>query len=164
MVDTRRIVTLQISALVHGEKAVLIDCDGRQLGANAIPLRRLQPAGSRGVARILWTDTAASLSQQANAKASHAHKRTAWDRKINNLAGSYRLRSRDISLPRGRRRSQEYPTTDWPGAVDRMVEQAHNCYRYNSRSGWVRWSYTVTKNENRRACARYAKDRNHQVA
>lgn len=157
----RQIVTLQISALIDGEKAVLVDGSGRQLGTEAFALRRLHPAGASGVARCLWKHTAGSLAQKAHFKASHAHRRTAWDRKINNLVGSFRLRSRDITLPRGRRRFEEYPTTDWPAAVRRMVVQAHNGYRYNSRSGWVRWSYTVTKNENRRAHARHAKDRNH---
>jgi len=153
-----RTETASITVLVDGEKASLFDRNGKRLCSHAVALDRLQPTSPEVALRLPWKSIADVLARKANLNASYVQRRTPWDKKINNLIGSFRLRSRDLRLPRNRRRFDRFPTRTWASAVARMVEQARNCHSYNSRSGWARWSHTVTKNQNRRVHARYAKD------
>jgi len=154
-----KVVTLKITAVTDGSRAFLCDSRGRRLNSQAFALERLRPADPETVRTLPWRHVADLIVTRENLKACYVQKRTSWDKKINNIIGSFRLRSRDLHLPRSRRRHFErFATTRWSSAAARMVVQARNCHLYNSRSGWVRWSYTVTKNQNRRVHARYEKD------
>ena len=148
--DDMQVVPLTIYGVVQNRTARLFDRDGRSLCSVRVDRIGLPP--KRVVRRIIWWNWATRMAQRAR---SFSQKRLAdpWLRKAEVLAMSFRLRRRQQQYLGGRRRLDRFNTTTWHDAALRMVLQAHNRFRRFARSGWVRWSHTVSNNQNKRADA-----------
>lgn len=144
------VTALSITAIVVGGKATLLDRHGRRLcGVKLDRLGVPDPAVIRG---RLWADWA-KLAMVRAFGASQKSSRDPWRRKAENMAASFRLRRRQKPYLGGMRRLDNFSSPTWHSAALRMVQQAHNRLRRFERSGWVRWSHTVSNNQNKRADA-----------
>ena len=151
---------ITVTAIIHGQFATLIDRHGRPLRRN-IDVSRLGRLVDDAPLRERWAWRHAIARMKAcvagRAAASISGCRNPWQRKADNLAKSFYLRSVDHARPRGRCRFEKYSTTTWDAAVKRLVQQGYNRFRYLNRSGWHRWSCTVSNNHNKKMGGRYAK-------
>jgi hypothetical protein len=154
--ETTDFQMLSIPAVVRNGKAVLLDRQGNAL-AKGVPLHCVTGEFDKQLAeRWMWFLAAQRLSWRYFA--GHRGKvRNPWVKKANNLAASFRLRSYDLTRPRGRCRFEQYPTHTWKDAAKRMWHQGNNHYRLYTRSCWARWAHTVSSNHNKRVGGRYGK-------
>jgi hypothetical protein len=148
-----------VSVVVCDDRGTIVDRDGRVL-ARDIVLDRLRPLeNERKLLDAMQWITAARRMQQSLARRTNRRlaEKDPWKRKAENLAASFRRRSLDNVRPKDRGRFEQYRTTTWDEAVRRLWQQGHNRFRYFNRSGWNRWSYTVSNNHNKKSGGRYAK-------
>jgi hypothetical protein len=147
-----QIETFTVSAIIRGDKATLIDRHGCTIGH--AERSQLGPLDDGAKEELAW-------QRAVNSMAGHfafrqlAQINDPWLKKADTLASSFRLRQHDRPKRSDRQRLANFRTTTWPDAGIRMVEQAHNRFRRNGRSGWTLWSHTVSSNQNKRAEARY---------
>lgn len=142
-----------------GKKVTLLDRRGRALCRDVSVTKLEGPIDYRLAQKRIWERVAnwmrVNLYQRTKQRPENP-----WQARANNLATSFTLRSYDLSRPGARRHFETYPTTTWKAASKRMWEQGHNRYRRHTRSGWARWSSTVSNNHNKRKGGRYAKTQN----
>lgn len=143
------ITTITVAAAIRDGIAVLLDRDGRALGKR-IRLERFGEISAE--ARTAW-EWHYAVRNMAQALASRTAARMAdpWARRMNNLVASFRLRRFDRPLRGGRAFFDSYATHTWSEAAKRLVMQGHNRFRVRTRSGWERWAYTVSNNQQKRA-------------
>jgi len=144
------VTALSITAIVIGGIATLLDRHGRRIcGVRLDRIGAPEPAAIESRIWNSWAKLATTLGFWASQKDS----RDPWCRKAENLAVSFRLRLRQKPHLGGMRRLDNFSTPTWHEAASRMVAQAHNRLLRFDRSGWIRWSHTVSNNQNKRADA-----------
>lgn len=152
-----RIQMVEIAAIVTGGDACLMDCKGGVI-RRRIPVNRLGPIDAEASNTLLWQETLRHTLNRHAAKWTRRERRDPWLRKAASLATSFRLRVKNRRARGGRKRFDRYATRTWHAASQRMVEQGYNRHRRQDRSGWTRWSHTVSGNHNKRYEQRYATD------
>jgi hypothetical protein len=150
-----KLVELRVVAISIGTSLTVLDRRGRRI-CNLKRDRLCRRADTRILHEWRWRSAAKT---QISRLLSRCKSRACdpWTVKAQNLAASVRLRSFDLRRPRTRQRFEAYQTEDWDRAARRLWQQANNRRRVRERSGWARWSHTVSNNFNKRKGGRYAK-------
>lgn len=151
---TPHIQMLAVAAIVDGQRATLLDRNGRTI-CMSVALSRVGPVNEEQILATYAWDTAAIRMAGALLARRKRNEADPWQRKADSLAKSFRLRSFDRAARGGRTRFEKYSTTTWPEAAKRLWQQAHNRVRRHDRGGWIRWAHTASGNGNKRADARY---------
>ncbi len=145
-----------VNAIVLGSKVVLVDRHGSQLCRQ----RQLADLVGRLPASVrrAWQWRVATTRMKSRLATRCGNRDlTPWERRLQSLAASFRLRGRfPLFATRGRKRFECYSTHTWDDASRRLWQQGHNRIRRHSRAGWVRWAHTVANNHNKRKGGRYA--------
>ena len=145
-----RVIELNIPALVRKDRATLLDRNGRAICT--VRLGRLGIPPADAVEERLWKDWASRMVLKLFALLQR-QPADPWQKKAQGLAVSFRLRRRQRSPKSQRKMLDNFRTTGWRDASTRMVLQACNRFRRHDRSGWNRWSHTVSSNQNKRVDA-----------
>lgn len=140
---------LVVAAYARGNSVVLLDRTGRRIAT--LDSGRLGPLDATSQVRLRWREAVGRMAALLSSRA--LQKRDPWSRRAESLAGSFNKRRYDRDPLGGRARFEKYKTRDWEAASHRLMEQITNKYRVRSRSGWQRWSYTVSNNQAKRAVA-----------
>lgn len=160
MTSSRRETRLvAVAALVNGERVRLMDRSGHPITA-WIPTARLGPLDDAAAHSVLWTDCVRRMAYRVGRDATRGLT-DPWLRRVISMVASFRLRRLHSAPGNGRRHFDQYPTTTWPAAAKRLVQQGHNRFRVRARTGWERWAYSASNNEKKRADA-HERKRKHQ--
>lgn len=143
---------------IEGEFLVFWDKQGNPLFTKKIHRTRLMDADPLCLERIRWNRSLKKQTSQLNRRQRFFRTQTAWNKKIDSLAKSFFCRSKELRLPKTRKRFESYPTHTWDIAFERMIQQGRSCYVYHCHSPWTRWLTCVCKNNNRRGLIRYGKN------
>lgn len=157
-----RPVMLSIAAILDGRTATLLARDGRRIGT--VALGRIGPVSPPALTRLRWHRAARMMVERLNARLD-ARQPSAWQRRAEGLAHSFRLRGHDRPYRGGRRHFDRYRTHTWHDAALRLVCQGLERRRVRTRTGWERWAYTASNNSEKRAEAYgYAKTNHRQTS
>jgi hypothetical protein len=145
-----------VAVIRSGSRATLVDRNGRTLRSN-VAIARLGPADENVLSDYLWRRWA----QYAIDRTRFDAEGDPWTRKALVLVKSFRLRRHGKPCRSSRRQGDRFKSGTWPEAADRMWMQAHNRYCRHRRTGWERWAWTVSGNQNKRAEDRYEPQNQH---
>lgn len=150
------LTTIEVAALVQGDRVLLLDRSGKRIGCSVLA-DRIGRLDDNVAAKLLW-QKAAERMLAAYWEESFRRNLSGWGKKAASLAASCRLRLLDQQRPRNRTSVVQttYATTTWQKAAQRMWHQANNRFRLHARSGWRRWASSVANNSNKRKGGRYA--------
>lgn len=146
-----------VAALIEGNRVQLLDRFGRRIAS--VNRERLGPLEQGVAVRMRWERTAKRLAIRA--KQHFCAPRNAWSARAASLAASFNLRRYERDPLGGRKRFEKYRTTEWKDASHRLRQQITNRCRVRTRSGWQRWSYTVSNNQAKRVAAYERRRQNH---
>jgi len=142
------VTELTIPALVRKGRARLLDRDGRAICT--IRLARLGIPPASAIEELRWKNWAKQKTLQFF-WSSHKPLLDPWQKRAYSLVVSFRLRRRGCPPRSQRKLLDNFVTINWHDASIRMTQQAWNRLRRYDRSGWDRWSHTMSCNQNRRA-------------
>lgn len=146
-----------VNLLQLDDEFILVDSRGSAIRRFKHVSEITVPLSQPAINRWRWQTAIVRLSWRLQGRA-RSRSLEPWGRRCASLSASFRLRrlSHNNKDP-PKKQSKKYRTSTWEAAATRLREQGHNRFRRYNRSGWSRWSHTVSNNQNKRKGGPYGR-------
>lgn len=142
---------ISVPVEITGEYFIFLDKDGNEIFGKKIHRHRVENIHSIKSERIAWGVAIRNAATKINRSHTDSRLKTDWDSKIESLTKSFRIRSKDLKLPKIRKQFDRFLTHTWRTSIRRMIQQFRSHYVYHCESPWKRWATCACKNNNRRS-------------